>query len=241
MGFIFNSLKNLAGDIQCAALTLDCDIQEKACDRYTGATGTKTTPSYQSVRSSNTNTAVTDESSIKNEDTSTDNSDFASAVKNISKMIKGILSDNEDNGKKPDDVSSESVNTDSLAKELFSAVFGAVRSNGFNIDVSNILANTVASMIIEGRSVGDISVSDIIGYCKSANIADADIVYAVNTFATSNVENVIKDIEKSIQNNEVLSSAVKKAEDNTPKMKKPFTMDFSQFVQNNKGTMPQLV
>lgn len=239
MGFIFDSLKNLAGDIQCAALTLDCDVQERSCDRYTGATGTKTTPSYQSVRSSNT--AVADDSSIKNEDTSADNSEFANAVKNISKMIKDILSDKKDNGKKPDDASRESVNTDALAKELFSAVFGAVRSNGFNIDVSNILANTVASMIIEGRSVGDISVSDIIGYCKSANIADADIVYAVNTFATSNVENVIKDIEKSIQNNEVLSSAVKKAEDNTPKMKKPFTMDFSQFVQNNKGTMPQLV
>ena len=241
MGFIFDSLKNLAGDIQCAALTLDCDVQERSCDRYTGATGTKTTPSYQSVRSSNTNTAVADESSIKNEDTSADNSEFANAVKNISKMIKDILSDKKDNGKKPDDVSSESVNTDALAKELFGAVFGAIRSNGFNIDVSNILANTVASMIIEGRSVGDISVSDIIGYCKSANIADADIVYAVNTFATSNIENVIKDIEKSLQNNEVLSSAVKKAEDNKQKMKKPFTMDFSQFVQNNKGTMPQLV
>lgn len=37
MGFLFDSLKNLVGDVQCAILTLDCDVQENACDRYTGA------------------------------------------------------------------------------------------------------------------------------------------------------------------------------------------------------------
>lgn len=234
MGFLFDSLKNLVGDIQCAALTLDCDVNEKSCDRYTGAKTSVCQPTNSITNANNNITNNT--SSSKNEDVLVNNSDCTNAIKSISKMIKSILDDDNSMEK----VDNTGVDTDILAKELFSSVFKAIRNNGFDINVSNILANTVASMIIEGRSIGDISVTDIIDYCKSANVADADIVYAVNTFSTSNVENIIKDIEKSLQNNKTISSAIKKAEDKQG-LKKPFTMDFSQFVKNNQDTMPQLV
>ena len=198
MGFLFDSLKNLVGDVECAMLTLDCDIQEKACDRYTGAKKSVYIP-VPAAKVEGDNTTETTE---------------------------------------PID--------DTIGETVFNTCCKILKDMNISANSSGVLANTIAWLIKSHIDCTKMSANDVLAYNKAVPQQAEDIVSALTDLASLDLDKLLTELVNQMKANpavvkrmDELEAAESGSGDSDKELTKPMT--FGQFVQNNKGTMPQLV
>lgn len=216
---LFDSVSGFLGEIQNNFITLDCKIQERACDRYTGAKSICTKPS------ANTTVSTTPVQSTNHQDNiKTTLKEADDCAEELKPLLSNTAKDIEKEDKENYNHRLELIDTD--AKSAFKAVYDKLICLIDNTS-ANILANVLASAIVAGEDPKNISLDNILAYCNNANIANDAAIKAMNDFATDKVKDIIC-------NSEIKISSVNN-------LTKPFTMDFSQFVKSNDNIMPQVV
>lgn len=197
MGFLFDSLKNLVGDVQCAVLTLDCDIQEKACDRYTGAKKSVYTPAPAAAKVEGDNTTETTE---------------------------------------PID--------DTIGETVFNTCCKILADMNISANSSGVLANTIAWLIKSHIDCTKMSANDVLAYNKVVPQQAEDIVSALTDLASLDLDKLLTELESQMKANPTVAKRMDELEaaesgESSEELTRPMT--FGQFVENNQGTMPQLV
>lgn len=124
-----------------------------------------------------------------------------------------------------------------IAAAMYRHCYNILMHNRCDTQSANIIANTIASAIIADKDISTINIADILYYCEAIKAASAVTVTAMKLFESINYNNLLDELEKSLKADASIAEAVEKA---NGKMQKPFTMDFSQFIQNNDKIMPQM-
>lgn len=222
MGFLFDNLKNLVGDIECVSLALNQGVSERSCDRYTGA---KTTSHSSNYNSSSTMSNIKTSNTTNSKSNGEDKTDLLREADNTAKELNNLLKDTVVIMNKGDEENykhrTELVGND--AKQLFYNVYNKLSKICDSVS-ANILANTVASVILDGEEASSISLDTILQYCKNANIASESTVKAMDAFANNSIKEIIH------------STKIYETND-ANKMVKPITMDFSSLINSNQPVL----
>lgn len=199
MGFLFDSLSNMVGDIQCGLISLDSQISESMCDDYTHASGS----SSASIKSNHAN-------ATKKVETKKYIGEINDAIKKLD-----LKSENKTSG---NDKKVTNQKMQQAGKRAFDIAFPII-ANACGAESANIIANVIASTVIDNDPIKDITLEKILVYCDNAKIPEPATVMAMREFKKLNVDQ----IAAAIDNADIYSAAEETV------IQKPFMMDFSKY------------
>lgn len=216
MGFLFDSLSNMVGDIQNGLISFDNQVSERSCDNYTHASGSCST-NKKSNDAKHTTAAPTGSigAAKKSVDTNRCIAELDKTIGELDELLKNanadIAAEEVENFKHRQQI------TGNAGKKVFDLSFSLI-SDVCSAESANILANVIAVTIINGDSVKDITLDNIMAYCDNAKIPEPATVMAMREFKKLNIDQIVA----AIDNANIYSSAEETA------IQKPF-MDFSKY------------